>query len=227
MPLTKPCASQSSHSAGPAPLRRQLAKRQEHPNSCGAAALLCAAKELGVQKMPLFKGSFCAKQGVDTLELDTRCESDLFMITGNCMGDKKGQAKLEKAGYSMPDQIVLAGRQLGLFMRVEKNQSLIANTLSGLYPKIEAELNAMGCPVVPPMYSLKFNEIRLEALAGSFVGVPFTLHWVMQRPDGSYMDPRTGENYQDFSALKKGAKQNINKWVSYYQSGISIVVTGD
>ncbi len=226
MPHTQPSTSNSQLNPGPLPLRRQLARKQAYTSSCGAAALLCAAKELGVQKMPLFAGSFSAKQGIDTLELNTRCESDLYMITGNCMGSEKGRAKLHKAGYSMPDKIVLAGRLLGLSMRVEKDQSLLASVLNGLYPKIEKELNAMGCPVVPPLHALKFNELRLEALACSIVGVPIGLHWVVHRPDGSYMDPRSGENYADFSDLTKGTKQDT-RVMSYYRSGISIVVSGD
>ncbi|CNM03523.1 Uncharacterised protein [Mycobacterium tuberculosis] len=47
------------------------------------------------------------------------------------------------------------------------------------------------------------------------------------RPDGSYMDPGTGANYTDFSALNSGAKQAVSRTVGYYRSGISIVATRD
>ncbi len=37
-----------------------LARKQMYDNSCGAASLLCAAKELGVDKIPQYKG-LCPK----------------------------------------------------------------------------------------------------------------------------------------------------------------------
>ncbi len=227
MPHTHHSTYQTSNCAGdPAP-RKRLAKRQIYPNSCGAAALLCAAKELGVCQMPMYSGSMSAQLGVDTLELDNRCETDLYKITSGSTTYRKGETNLNKAGYSMPDNIVIAGRLLGLTMRVEKDQRLLAKALNSLYPKIESELMAMGCPVVPPLHPLRLNELKLEALAVSVVGLPFGLHWVVLRPDGSYMDPGTGTNYMDFSALNKGAKQTVSRVVGYYHSGISIVATRD
>ena len=226
MPHTAPCSSQTSTAkATPAP-GRHLAKRQIYPNSCGAAALLCVAKELGVRTMPMYSGSMSEQLGVDTLELDNRCESDLYKITSGSTTHRKGETNLNKAGYSMPDTIVIAGRLLGLTMRVEKDQRLLAKALNSLYPKIEAELKAMGCPVVPPLHPLKTNELRLEALAVSVVGIPIGLHWVVLRPDGSYMDPATGQNHMDFSALNKGSK-DVHRTLGYYRSGISIVATRD
>lgn len=177
--------------------------------------------------MPLFSGSLSSQKGVDTLELNGRCESDLYMITSNSLEKNPGSSSLRKAGYSMPDNMVLAGRLLGLSMRVEKDQRLLAMALQALYSKIEAELTAMGCPVVPPLHPLRFNELRLEALATSVAGIPIGLHWVLHRPDGSYMNPGTGENYMDFSALEKGVKRAANRAVGYYRSGISIVVSFD
>lgn len=227
MPHTQQSTSRNANYAfAPAP-RKHLAKRQIYPNSCGAAALLCAAKELGISQMPMYSGSMSEQLGVDTLELDNRCESDLYKITSGSTTHRKGETNLNKAGYSMPDNIVIAGRLLGLTMRVEKDQRLLAKALNSLYPKIEAELKAMGCPVVPPLHPLRLNELRLEALAVSVIGVPIGLHWVVLRPDGSYMDPGTGANYTDFSALNSGAKQAVSRTVGYYRSGISIVATRD
>ncbi len=227
MPLTQHPTPHTSSSQPPSTQRRHLARKQKYPNSCGAAVLLCAAMELGVRKMPLFSGSLSSQKGVDTLELNSRCESDLYMITSNSLEKKPGSSSLRKAGYSMPDNMVLAGRLLGLSIRVEKDQSLLAMALQALYSRIEVELTAMGCPVVPPLHALRFNELRLEALATSVAGIPIRLHWVLHRPDGSYMNPGTGENYLDFSALEKGVKRAANRAVGYYRSGISIVVSFD
>lgn len=204
---------------------RHLAKRQAFPNSCGAAALLCAAKELGVRRMPTYPGSMSEQLGVDTLELDNRCESDIYRITSGSTTVKHGQANLQKAGYSMPDNIVIAGRMLGLTMRVEKDQRLLASALNGLYPEIEAKLKGIGCPIERPLHAPHASEIRIEAMAVSFIGVPVGLHWVVHRSDGSYMDPGTGENHLDFSALNKGAKRAVSRTVGYYKSGIAIVAT--
>lgn len=177
--------------------------------------------------MPVYSGSMCEQFGVDTLELDNRCEGDLYRIISGSTTHRMGQADLSKAGYSMPDNIVFAGRLLGLNMRVEKDQRLLATALNCLYPQIEAELKAMGCPVVHPLHPLRINEIRLEALAVSVIGVPVDLHWVVHRSDGSYMDPETGRNYTNFAALEGGVREKFSRVVGYYTSGISIVATKD
>ena len=200
-----------------------IAKRQVFPNSCGAAALLCAAKELGVDKIPVLAGSGSEHLGIDTLEMDNRCESDLYRITSGCTTVRQGQSDLLQAGYSMPDNIVLAGRLLGLNMRVEKSPGLLVTGLSWLYPTIEDNLKGIDCPVDPPGPELGNHEVKLEAMAVSYAGLPLGLHWVVNRADGSYMDPATGENQKDFSDLNQGFKQAAGNIWSYYPSGVSIV----
>ncbi|WP_460950576.1 hypothetical protein AB6N16_25385 [Pseudomonas marginalis] len=201
----------------------QIAKKQVFPNSCGAAALLCAAKELGVDKIPVLTGSMSEHLGVDTLELDNRCESDLYRITSGCTTVRHGQTDLEQAGYSMPDSLVIAGRLLGLDMKVEKNPGMLVAGLNWLYPTIENKLRGIGCPIDLPGPALDSNEVKLEAMAVSCVGLPIGLHWVVQRADGSYMDPATGENQKNFSALNNRLKKAAGRALGYYPSGISIV----
>ncbi|AZE96539.1 Invasion plasmid antigen J [Pseudomonas orientalis] len=200
-----------------------VAKKQVFPNSCGAAALLCAAKELGVNKIPVLSGSMSEHLGVDTLELDNRCESDLYRITSGCTTVRQGQSNLQQAGYSMPDNIVIAGRLLGLDMRVEKSPGLFATGLNWLYPKIENNLKGIGCPIDLPGPALGSHEVKLEAMAVSCIGLPIGLHWVVSRVDGSYMDPATGENQKNFAALNAGVKQAASRVLGYSPSGISIV----
>ncbi|MBD8150582.1 hypothetical protein IFT37_13600 [Pseudomonas fluorescens] len=206
----------------PAP-NNHVAKKQVFPNSCGAAALLCAAKELGINKIPVLSGSMSEHLGVDTLELDNRCESDLYRITSGCTTVRQGQSNLQQAGYSMPDNIVIAGRLLGLDMRMEKSPGLFSTGLNWLYPEIENNLKGIGCPIDLPGPALGSNEVKLEAMAVSCIGLPIGLHWVVSRADGSYMDPATGENQKNFSALNAGVKQAASRVLGYSPSGISIV----
>lgn len=221
----------SSQVASPSTIYQPLepgnlsAKKQVFPNSCGAAALLCAAKELGVNKIPALAGSMSEHLGVDTLELDNRCENDLYRITSGSTSIRQGQSNLLEAGYSMPDNIVIAGRLLGLNMRVEKCPGLFVTALEWLYPTIEKNLKGIGCPVDLPGPALRNNEVKLEAMAVSCIGVPIGLHWVLNRADGSYMDPATGENQKNLSELNKGAKKAVGRIIGYFPSGISIVAS--
>ena len=227
MPHTQyPIPPVSSRQGAPA-LGRHLAKKQVFPNSCGAASLLCAAKELGVNKMVAYTGSMSAQIGVDTLELDCRCESDLYKITSGSTTQRQGQSSLHKAGYSMPDNIIIAGRLLGLTMRAEKDPGLLSAALAWIYPDMEKRLSEIGCPLEGKIRPANANEIRIEAMAVSLMGIPVGLHWVVHRYDGSYMDPATGKNQKDFLELNEGAKREVIRLVGYYQTGISIVATKD
>ncbi|CAI8982295.1 hypothetical protein [Pseudomonas zeae] len=197
-----------------------LAKKQVYENSCGAACLLCVAKELGVEKIPVFLGSESEKLGSESLELDSRCESDLYKITS---GSTTQRLQNEIAGYSMPDGIVTAGRLLGLEMSVEEVPGLFSKALNWFYPEAKSRLASIGCVIAHGPQRFEGDQIKIEAMAVVDVALPVGLHWVVKRSDGTYMDPSTGENYHSFSALNAGAKEIGNP--RYYKTGILIIAS--
>ncbi|MHC8397951.1 hypothetical protein ACYZTX_00155 [Pseudomonas sp. MDT1-17] len=198
-----------------------LAKKQIFQSSCGAVSLLCAAKELGVEKIPVFSGSMSEQLGCDTLELDERCERDLYSITSG----STTQRQQSDAGYSMPDGIVTAGRLLGLKMSVEEIPSVFSKALNWFYPEAKSRLAGIGCAIAHGPQRFEGGQIKIVAMAVIDVALPVGLHWVVKRSDGTYMDPFSGENYNSFSALNKGAKQIGNPRERYYKTGISIIAS--
>jgi hypothetical protein len=204
-----------------------LAKKQVFANSCGAASLLCVAKELGIEKIPALIGSMSESLGCDTLELDNRCESDIYTITSGNGTQRRHHDNLMSAGYSMPDGIVTAGRLLGLKMTVEEAPNVFSKVLSWLYPEAKSRLPSMGCTVAHGPNALETGQAKIEAMAVTLVGLPVGLHWVVQRSDGSYMDPATGKNHKGFSELNAGAKQAGHGVLGYRQTGISIIASKD
>ena len=199
-----------------------LSKKQIHPNSCGACSLLVAAKELGVKKMPDISGFKTSMMKEEELGLTNICEEDIYTITSGSTSYRTQQPQLDKAGYSMPQGIITAARLLGLEAKVTKNNSTISNVLPYIYPQVEEECKGMGSPVQLESAEDK-DSYRLTAVAVSLFGVPAGLHWVVSRPDGSYMDPGVGKNASNFDELNKNGKE-VSKFVGYYETGISIVL---
>ncbi|WP_458737038.1 hypothetical protein [Pseudomonas chlororaphis] len=208
-----------------ATLDKHLARKQIFANSCGAASLLCVAKELGIEKIPVLAGSISETLECDTLEMDNRCESDIYMITSDNSAQRKHCDNLMDAGYSMPDGIVTAGRLLGLKMTVEEDPGFFSKALSWFYPDTKSRLSSIGCAVVHAADAPVVDQAKIEAMAVSFAGLPVGLHWVVQRSDGSYMDPATGKNHKNFSDLNSGAKQIPYGVLGYYRTGISITAS--
>ena len=72
----------------------------------------------------------------------------------------------------------------------------------------------------PP--ELQEGERELQILACKFLGLLVGLHWVMKRPDGSYMDPGVGKNSLNFKLLNKNMQSESNRFISYSDTGIAI-----
>lgn len=198
-----------------------LSKKQIHPNSCGACSLLVVAKELGVKEIPSLPGFKTSITG-EGLELTNTCEEDIYLITSASTSHRTQQSQLEKAGYSMPQGIITAARLLDLEVKVTKNNSTISKILPYIYPQVERECEGIGSRVQQESTKDK-NSYRLLAVAVSLVGVPAGLHWIVSRPDGSYMDPGVGKNASSFEELNDNAK-GVNRFAGYYETGISIVL---
>lgn len=116
----------------------------------------------------------------------------------------------------MPAKIVALGRELGLKNPVVyiKN-GLYATVLRSFYSTALNEARLAGIQIneqeMPPLQNYQ------RALKVMAVMKVIGLHYVMMRPDGSYMDPVDGEKFSDFQSLK-------SPWMkSYEDTGISIV----
>ncbi len=87
-------------------------RRQIFENSCGAASLLVIAKELGVEKMPAFRGAL-SSAGDGKLALNSASEHDLFMITSGMTTHRRHANSVFNAGYSMRPLAVTIGGDPG------------------------------------------------------------------------------------------------------------------
>ncbi|ANC04061.1 hypothetical protein AB688_18895 [Pseudomonas putida] len=187
-------------------------KKQDFAFSCGAASLLCAAAELGVTTMP----NTGARSTGQALQANYFCEAALYQITsGSVTGGRldKEQADLSKLGYSFPHNVAIAARELGLDVKIYMS-GMIASALSTFYPDAETKCVRAGFPIIhsePP--ALAANRRALKIVMTFGIG----LHYVMQRPDGTYMDPGDGKDFADF--------KQMNLWNKCYNAtGITLVL---
>ena len=120
-----------AHSAEPLDEMRgeMSAKKQSFDNSCGAASLLCAAKELGIKEIPVLKGSMSETFQDSKLELDNRCESDIYRITSGASLGANSSENLTNAGYSMPHNLNLAIRLMGLEPTIHMKPNIFSRIL--------------------------------------------------------------------------------------------------
>lgn len=176
-----------------------MRKEQQYDNSCGAASLLCAALELGVLHLPNLGG----RNTGQPLRADYFSEAALYQITsGAVTGGLVDNADLGKLGYSFPHNVAIAARELGLEVRIYMS-GMVASLLSTFYPKAEANCWRTGFRVIhakaPP---LKANQRALKVVTTFGIG----LHYVMQRPDGTFMDPAEGDDFASFKAMNSWSK---------------------
>ena len=175
---------------------------QSYVNSCGAASLLCAAKELGVDHFPDGR----------PLVIGRACEDVFFSNVGT---GARGTA-LSDRGYSFPAKIVVFSRYLGLKnATVYMQQGFFSMVLTTFYADALKQAESAGVRIVrQKMPPLQPYQRALKVM--SVMGV-LGLHYVMMRPDGSYMDPADGKNYPDFASLRAPFTK------SYTDTGISMV----
>ncbi len=156
-----------------------LVKKQNHTDSCGAACLLVAAKELGIDRTPddiehLWFGK--------TLSLDMTSETEIYHHTTN------GKA----SGYSMPSALASAAKDLGFHVKLYLDGSILPRFLKWKYPNEESNCNNAGIEVIyakPEPVDEHSRLLCVVAIGG------LGLHYVLHRSNGSYMDPAYGTNY--------------------------------
>ncbi|CAN7340557.1 hypothetical protein LJR230_001803 [Trinickia sp. LjRoot230] len=196
-------------------------RKQIFQNSCGAASLLCVAKELGIEKIPAYQGSL-SELGGGNLELNHESEQDLFTITSGMTTQRRQSRSIQEAGYSLPQHLLFAGRLLGLEMEIHEQPGPLSSALNWLYPNVKKELPP-GTVVKPDAPELRHGEAELKALAVTIAKVPIGLHWVMHRADGSYMDPATGKTAENFDEMQRNMRAESAWFAGYQDTGISIV----
>src|SRR5262249_23197520 len=145
--------------------------------SCGAACLLVAARELGITAMPNDPQFLMVGQ---PLELSNACERAIYMVTAG-----------GKETYSMPDGIALAAKKLGLDVAAYMSGCMVPRLLEWQYPAVRGSLERQGVDIESGTPVLKDHERMLVAVGVGLLG----LHWVLYRPDATYMDPAYNKNY--------------------------------
>jgi len=185
--------------------------RQSFTNSCGAVALMCAAKELGIDNLPN------VPPWDPTTPIPTpACERSIFQFTGSgeptlAIGDR---------GYSMPAKLAIVALTLGLknptiYMRPGFYATMLSTFYKSAIKDAENSRLAIKNEVAPPL------EQWQRALKVMAVMKVVGLHWVMERPDGTFMDPGDGQDFANFAALQAPFQK------SYADTGITLVVDSD
>jgi cysteine protease IpaJ len=199
--------------------------KQTYTNSCGAVCLMCSAKELGVDAFPDAQPWNAAP-----LVMSKWTETNVFLYTGTPEKKSTGffSAKVnmpatsmvpDNFGYSMPARIVAVARSIGLLATVYMRPGLYSKVLSTFYSEALDHAKQSGVRIVerdmPPLseYSRALKVMAVMKGLG--------LHYVMLRPDGSYMDPGDGKNFDSFDSM------NDSLFKSYADTGISIVCQED
>jgi hypothetical protein len=185
--------------------------KQQHMNSCGATTLMCVAAELGVTRFPQLAVG-------DATEASAWKEGGDFVVsprTENALYWYLSDTTLRS--YSMPDRLVHCARLLGLHPTIHKRRTVSTIALDALYKKVLARCRNMDIRIEPTAPGpLATNQRELVVVHVFGIG----LHYVMHRPDDSYMDPADGQDYASFAAM--------NTWTKcYHPTGLSMVVTGN
>ena len=181
-----------------------LETRREHFDqteamSCGAAALMCAAAELGVTRLA----------GGGGLSVSRPTEARIYQAI--C-----GRSKLTTSGrgYSLPEKVADYARQLGLTVTCYVPKGMVNTVISAFYSNIRPALQAKQVAIVDDtMPMLRRGQRALRVVRREVIG----LHWVLVRPDASWMDPDGGREFTFF----------LNTLTGVYpgDTGISLILT--
>lgn len=188
--------------------------KQSFPNSCGAVALICALAELDVTQYPdgVEWGGGTGPAG-GAFQPNVQAEMRVYGQVGTGVNQL-----LADRGYSMPAQLAMMATTFGLPKpTIYVSPGFYGTLLTTFYAKALENAQALGITVVEgPMPPLQQTQRALRVVAVMKV---LGLHYVLERPDGSYMDPGDGQNFANFDALN-------SSWLkSYADTGITIVLT--
>ncbi|MFC0204857.1 hypothetical protein [Novosphingobium soli] len=190
--------------------------QQQYANSCGAVALMCALDELGVTQYPeAVQWGGGTGPGGGPFQANTQAEMRIYGQVGTGVSQR-----LCDRGYSMPAQLAMMAHTFGLPLpTVYVTPGIYGTMLTTFYKNAMENAQALGIPVVqgarPPLQPWQ-RALRVVAVM-KVVG----LHYVLERPDGSFMDPGDGQDFASFAQLN-------SSWLkSYADTGISILLTSE
>lgn len=196
--------------------------QQTFPQSCGAATLMCAALELGINELPanninfLWAGPRRLKKG-PTKE----AEIQIYSVTS---GENKIPTMV--SGYSLPSKLALAADILDLEMTVHLPPSVTSTILTTLYPSEIVDARNAGVNIVrsiPPRLILDQVRLRILRVGGAgFFNIASGLHYVLERRNGSVMDPALGQNYANLDELQRLLRTMAK--TAYVDTGITVTL---
>ena len=195
--------------------------QQTFPQSCGAATLMCAALELGVNELPannvnfLWAGSRKLKKG-PTKE----AEIQIYSVTSG-----ENRIPTPVSGYSLPSKLAIVADILNLDMTVHLPPSLTSSILTFLYPGEIADAERAGVSVVrsaAPRLLTDQKRLRILRVGSTGLSIATGLHYVLERKDGSIMDPALGQNYTNFAELERLLGTMAK--TAYIDTGITVTV---
>lgn len=195
--------------------------KQTFPNSCGASSLLCAAMELGTVQMPATPAYPLWTFAMNLATTQT-CETAIYSVTGGGGGMPPSAA----SGYSMPSYIHDCARALGRNAVAYVPGSVIGALLNTVYQADVRRavgngmtVNAAAAPApVGAQRLLRVMRVGEDAWYKPATG----LHYIMERPDGSVMDPAVGMDANNLAALALFQKSQS---VAYIDTGIGITIS--
>jgi hypothetical protein len=199
-----------------------ISYRQTYPNSCGAASLMCCAIEIGITDIP-------ANVGLNPLWVaahplnprgDLQSETMIYAVTSGSAG-----APTNNSGYSLPSKIGIAAKALGLTTIAFVPQSTTGKLLLFLYNNEKVDAQNAGMLLkreVAPVLTGNQRLLKILRVGSATSWLPATgLHYVMQRPDLSIMDPALGQN---FPSLDIAIQAHNANGVFYEDTGLAILV---
>ncbi|KMO40887.1 hypothetical protein VQ02_06860 [Methylobacterium variabile] len=160
---------------------------------------MCALVELGCTHYAT---------GLGGLSISHHSEREIYRVISSPL------PYFKTPGYSLPPQIARYAIELGLGAVCYVPRNFLNNTLSAFYANIRPELESLGVEVVDDsMPLLQRNQRALRVVRRLVIG----LHWILIRPDTSWMDPDGGKEHTFF----------LNTVPEIYpgDTGISLVLT--
>lgn len=207
--------------------------KQRYDNSCGAAALMCAACELGnvvLLPHPLITNPIWTPPAVPyTIPPlgNQTAETLIYAVTSNSPGPPSNQS-----GYSLPSRIGLVANSLRLAATSYVPRSILGALLLYLYNTEEPDAAYVGMPLIrteAPMLTENQRLLKILRVGDAQGWVPATgLHYVMQRPrtddapEGSIMDPALGQN---FPSLEIAINAHHADGTLYQDTGLSVLIS--
>ncbi len=206
-------------------------KAQRWLNSCGAASLMCAARELGIAALPAN-----IKLGLwdvpTRLDVNDECETRIYQMTGS-KADRAMDLKtlrdllktnpksdaLKKWDYSLPTDILACARHIGLkgshaVAYKTKTVTALKIAFGSEWQKIKKDEEFAPQDADHSTITPKAGERELKVLLSRKY---LALHYVMVRPDGSVMEPATGHDFRDTKAVKN--------FLKLHGTGLSVFVS--